>query len=290
MLPQINRIVAHTDFDGLISALLMQEVLGVEEVAFAESWEITDGSFIAHHSDAVVDLPCPGEGCALWIDHHASNNGPTGPYFHLDSSRKSCASFIHSLWPDRLQKYLPLVQAADIIDSAEYAERDIREPMPAMQVALSLAHGSHHYRAFLIEQLRNRGIEDVAAMRIVQEKYAGVMREHEEFLVSAEERIAVRGSVLVLDGMGLQVPGGLLHFMLYLRYPAVAVSLIISDGGQGRARVSLGENIFMRVNNVNLGMLAREYGGGGHKAAAGCSVPLAQKDEMVDRLVTALNQ
>lgn len=282
----VFRIVAHTDFDGLVSALLLQELLGVEEVVFAEPWEINDGTFKVQRTDALADLPYAP--CALWFDHHASSARPLGPGMHFDAKAKSCPRVIFNLHKERLHKFHHLVVAADKIDSADFSQEDISNPTPAMQIALSL--DTDEYRRFLLDQLREHSIEHVASLRIVQERYRRKLVEQEEFLAGVEERTFVRGKTLVVEAQGLAVPHpSLIHFILYLRHPQTSVSILIFGDGP-RLWLRVGENNFTRLNAVDIGAVMREYGGGGHKVAGGCTIPAAQQEEIINRLVNLFNQ
>ncbi|MBR9703613.1 hypothetical protein GOV10_06230, partial [Candidatus Woesearchaeota archaeon] len=96
-----KRIISHTDFDGLISAYLLREIFGVEEIIFTEPWFIQQGELEVRPGDIIVDLPYD-ERCKLWIDHHKSNlataetlrkEQPKKVVF--DEKKKSCPSLIY---------------------------------------------------------------------------------------------------------------------------------------------------------------------------------------------------
>jgi hypothetical protein len=284
----INRIVAHADFDGLISALFLQEILGVEEAVFTEPWLITEGSFQVHKSDAVADLPYPLDGCGLWFDHHSTSAQTLLPHMHFDATKKSCPAVIYDAYPERLAKFLPLLKAADKIDSAEYTEEDLRNPTPAMQLALSLGLGNDRYRFFLLDQLREHSLEQVAQLHPVQERYQQVMAAQEHTLASLDDCARMHGDVLVVDlTQGLPYTK-LLPFILGLQYPARVIMFLFDEGE--RLRLSIGENIFLRTNVVDLGALMASYGGGGHRTVAGCSIPKSGSEEILDRIIAVLNQ
>jgi len=295
----INRIVAHTDFDGLVSALLLQELLGVEEVVFVEPWQLRDGLFTAHKTDAVVDLPYPPGGCGLWIDHHATSARKPAPHEYFDAGAKSCPSVIIALYPgasDRLSRFFSLIAAADKIDSANYTEEDLRSPNAAMQIAAGMDSGrpqrDDYYKEWLLDQLRQHSLEEVAASSLVRERFIAAQRLQEETLAALEERMTLRGNVLLVDMMGLGMARpALLPFLLYQRYPSSSVTLTVRESEEpGRLHVSAGENIFNRVNRVDIGKLMQEFGGGGHKQAGGCTIPAAQRDELLDRMILVLNE
>lgn len=284
----ILRIVSHAAcFDGLVSALLMQEILGIEDVIFIDPGMVEQG-FRYHKSDAVVDLPWAPD-CGLWIDHHSSNTGPSLPTNHHDPTKKSCAQFIYDLYKKHdLERFSSLVHAANKIDKADFAAIDISKPDAAIQLALSLQSGNlqadEQYANFLLQELRFRPLESVACMEIVQSRFRKSWNRMQSLVT--DELVQARGKVLLIE-VDSAMPS-FLHFMLYLRYPFVGVSILVKEQGD-YIRLELGENIFYRVNTVDLGYLVKQYGGGGHKYAAGCIIPKSQKQEIIDRIVAVLN-
>ncbi|MBR9693318.1 hypothetical protein GOV07_05340, partial [Candidatus Woesearchaeota archaeon] len=107
-----KRIVTHTDFDGVISAFLIQQVHDIEHVVFAEPWMLQKKSYPVRKGDVIVDLPY-GEGCTLWFDHHATSE-PDKEKGILDTKAKSCARVIFEHYlPDHpeLEKQRELVEA-----------------------------------------------------------------------------------------------------------------------------------------------------------------------------------
>jgi oligoribonuclease NrnB/cAMP/cGMP phosphodiesterase (DHH superfamily) len=289
----IIRIVSHADcFDGLVCALLLQEVLGIEEVVFVTPAEIQNGSFHVHKNDAVADLPYPQSGCGLWFDHHSSNSFEPGPNHFFDPAAKSCASVIYRKYAAKLGDFATLVAQTDMIDAGEISEAEVKSPGPAVQLAISLQSGNvvkdEQYREFLLQELRLHPLEHVVAMNIVQKRVEHILAEDQKIFERLEELATVHGKVLVLDLSGEQSFSLLFIFMLYLTYPQVSVSIVLRNNGD-KVRVHLGENSFARSNFVDLGALAKQYGGGGHSRAAGCTIPASSKEEIIQQLLIALN-
>jgi hypothetical protein len=284
----IIRIVAHADFDGLISALFLQEALGVEEVVFTEPWHVSDGSFQVHQTDAVAGLPYPLNGCGLWFDHHSTNARELLPHMHFAIDKKSCAALIYATYAEKLPNFLPLLEEANKIGSADYTEEDLQHPTPAMQISLSLSLGNDRYRSFLLDRLREHTVAEVAALHPVQERYQQIIAAQEHTLSSLEDYARMHGDVLVVDlTQGLPYTK-LLPFILGLQYQARVILFLLDDGQ--RLRVSIEQNIFLRTNTVDIGALMASYGGGGHKAVGGCSIPKSGSEEIIARIIAVLNQ
>jgi nanoRNase/pAp phosphatase (c-di-AMP/oligoRNAs hydrolase) len=298
--PVITRIVAHTDFDGLVSAFLLQELLGVEEVFFCEPWEIQNGTVRIHPTDAVADLPYPANGCGLWFDHHASSARSFTNLAHqrFDPHAKSCPGLIYSLHRERLHKWYHLVHEADRIDSASFSEHDLRHPSSALRIAMALDTGDRerddHYRRFVIERLRTDHLDAIAGLPITRERLALIDASMERAL--RPERITRHGNVVVLDLRGkphalarttfIQFQLSLLEAM---HDAPAAVSIIVGDAEEGHARwrVSMGKNLFCPASPVDLGAVAASFGGGGHAVAAGCAIP--QEDAVLSDIIMRCN-
>jgi oligoribonuclease NrnB/cAMP/cGMP phosphodiesterase (DHH superfamily) len=285
----IRRIIVHADFDGLVCALLLQEVLGIEDVLFAQPSDLRDGTLPTHSYDAVADLPFPPGGCGLWFDHHASSTPQQGPAFHLDTTAPSCARLIYRTHEHQLRQFAPLVAAADTFDTAAFHEHELASHTPAIVLGLSLFGAHEQYLIHVLQLLRQHPLETVASSILVQEHYHKVM-EHEALLLSLlDDRMQKRGKVLVLDFGDVDVQSRFFLFSLYSQHPEIASSVFISRHDDARLRVSVGESIFTKTNSVDIGALMRGYGGGGHKQAGGCTIPAQNKSEIIDALVVTLN-
>ena len=69
---EFDRIVTHSDFDGIVSAALCSEALGCERIIFTGPNSITRAEISVGPSDVVCDLPYPLD-CGIWFDHHPGN-------------------------------------------------------------------------------------------------------------------------------------------------------------------------------------------------------------------------
>ena len=67
------RIVTRPDFDGIVCAVLLFEALDIKEpVAWVEPNDVQKGLVKIQSEDIVANLPY-SKGCALWFDHHFTN-------------------------------------------------------------------------------------------------------------------------------------------------------------------------------------------------------------------------
>ena len=53
---------------------------------------------------------------------------------------------------------------------------------------------------------------------------------------------------------------------------------------------SVGKSIINKSSNTNVGELMLKYGGGGHKAAGGCQIDIANAQVVLEELIKQINQ
>jgi nanoRNase/pAp phosphatase (c-di-AMP/oligoRNAs hydrolase) len=53
---------------------------------------------------------------------------------------------------------------------------------------------------------------------------------------------------------------------------------------------SVGKSIINKTSNTNVGELMLKYGGGGHKAAGGCQIDIADAEFVLEEIIKQINQ
>lgn len=290
-----ERVVTHTDFDGVISALLIMDVHGDLQPWFVEPWQIQQGSFTARPTDIVCDLPY-APGCGLWFDHHATTAKDAEQGVH--ELTKSCARLIFEHYlPEHpeLEQRRAIVDAADKIDTADFTKEDLEQPDVYGKLSMAIRGDDRRkddeFRRFLLNMLQYQAPEQVLEQPIVKRRVEEKLRQHAEWRDRIAEYVELKGRVILIDRT--EAPDDLPRgqpFWLYLKYPGHAVYLSVDTmNDPSLYKISCGENIFEDLNRVDIGALMERFGGGGHKAAGGCSVPKERKEEVVTALLDALN-
>lgn len=292
-----RRVVTHTDFDGVISALLIRELFDIERVEFTEPWMIQKREFDVRRGDVILDLPY-GEGCASWFDHHktSASNADKGVF---DEEAKSCARVIynhyHKEHPE-IEKFKALVDSADKIDSASFSKEDLEEPDACGRLSIAIKgdekRKDDEFRLFLLNMLAFQSPEQVINQPIIKKRVEEKMRQLEDWKSRIDEYVTLKRKVILVDRT--DAPQDLPHgqsFWLYLLYPGHAIHLTLNNikYEPKLIRIGVGENIFEKINTVDLGDLMKKYGGGGHKAAAGCSIERSEKERVVKEIITAID-
>jgi hypothetical protein len=251
--------------------------------------------------DVIVDLPYD-EGCAVWFDHHATEEArQETPKVEgkLDPAAKSCAHVIFTYYfpqHPELERFRPLVEAADKIDAAELTQEDLERPDAYGKLSLAIRGDDRRkddeFRLFLLNMLAFQTAEQAITQPIIKKRVEEKLREHEEWRTRIGQYVMLRGKVILVDRT--KAPADLPRgqpFWLYLMYPGHAVYLVIDvlKYEPEKVKVSCGENIFEDLNSIDIGALMARYGGGGHKVSGGCSVPKTEKEKVIEELLAALN-
>ena len=301
------RLVTRADFDGIVCGALLQELDMIDDVAFAEPGDMQAGRVSVSGRDITTNLPFV-EGVHLCFDHHASEVKRVAdrPNRIIDPAAPSAARVVYNHFGGA--KGFPaisedLMKAVDQADSAAYTEEDILAPdkWAMLNFIVDPRTGLGRFKDFsstneqfmlaLMTYCRHSPIDELMRLPEVEERVHRYL-EHEE---RAEHQIVrcatVRGGLVALDMRRETMIYATNRFVIYGLYPQCSLSLhVLKDESPGRVRFALGHSILNRTSKVDAGALMLEFGGGGHKAAAGCLVPEAEADALFDRIVARVSK
>ncbi len=296
---EVPVLYTHTDFDGVVSAVLVTSGDDVSEVRFAEPDDIQQKRIDILKGAIIADLPFH-HNAGKWFDHHASSAGAKAVDGRFDATAKSAGRVILDYYenPYLDKKFGALVDACDKIDSASFTEEDIRSPSGYYLLSFALdaddtASDAMNFRRWLIEAIKKNSLEQLLQMPEVKSRVDKVMARRERMAAELERFTTVHGRVCVIDGRELpaEFSGGGTKFLSYLLHPQCIASVKIRKGRlEGNTDFSMGENIFFpERGKLDLGAIARKHGGGGHRAAAGFRVPEALADSILAEVVAEIN-
>ncbi len=260
--------------------------------------------------DIVCNLPF-ADGCAMWFDHHSSEDTPkrhparfVGRYGAAPSAARLVYEYFVGDHPE-ITKHEPLLQVVDRFDSANLTWTDITDPEPAMLLCFVLdprtGLGYHHeYRIsnrdmtqMMPDLLLKLPLEEILAMPDIRERVNRYKELQGEATGVYAANTSVDHNVLVTDFRGVEPIPPANRFLVYTLPGAEAtnVSIRISTT-KGREKVSfqVGHNIFNRTCRVDVGALMASYGGGGHRGAGTCQVAPADADRVLGELLAALRE
>ncbi len=315
-----EKIVTHNDFDGIISASLCSWVLKVQKVIFAGPLNIARSQITITEKDVVCDLPYPLQ-CGLWFDHHEGNLqeltlrkiDPKSIPGRFDL-RPSCSRVVYEYFSEREELpsyFLKAVEEADVIDSFSFSSiEDWRRETPGTVIDLTLkvsfqsTEDQASYMRNLVQQLRDRSIEEVSRLDFVQ-KWLKKYREEEgrmlrmirdaSYFIERDEK----KEVVVIDLTPYQRRPHLIKNLAFLVYPeALGVLEVYSlMDHQGVKSNHLGLSMSLSINgnrkdqSKNIGEIMRTLNiGDGHPGAAAGTVHCKSKQEMLKKKKELLNQ
>ena len=313
-----EKIVTHNDFDGIVSASLCAWVLKIDKIIFIGPLAITKSQVTITDKDVVCDLPYPLE-CGLWFDHHEGNMQELH-YRRIDPKsipgrfdlKPSCSRVVYDFFSEQQEPpsyFLKTVEEADVIDSFSYASiEDWRRETPGKVIDLTLkarfqsAEEQFTHMRNLVQQLRDRSLEEVSCLPFVQKRlkqYTGeegqmlqIIRSSSCFL--EEDRMK---EMVVIDLTRFNRRPHLIKNLAFLIYPDspvvveiynlmergvksnhLGVSMSLSISGNKNTRKNIGE--IMRSLNI----------GDGHPGAAAGTVQCRSKQEMLKKKRELLNE
>ena len=128
-----HRLVTRSDFDGLVCAVLLNELNLIDEITFVHPKDMQDGKVPITARDITTNLPYV-PGAHLVFDHHASEtirNGSRRANHIIDPDAPSAARVLYNHYGGRsaFPKVSPEMMAAvDKADSAQFTREEILEP------------------------------------------------------------------------------------------------------------------------------------------------------------------
>jgi oligoribonuclease NrnB/cAMP/cGMP phosphodiesterase (DHH superfamily) len=315
-----DKIVTHNDFDGIVSASLCAWVLKIQKVIFVGPLTIARSQITITEKDVVCDLPYPLQ-CGLWFDHHEGNFqelalrkiDPKSIPGRFDS-KPSCSRVVHEYFSERVELpsyFLKAVEEADVIDSFSYASiEDWRTETPGrvvdstLKVSFQTAEDQASYMRTLVQQLRDRSLEEVSHLTFVQKglkqyqeeegRMLRIIRDSSYFIEQDEKK-----EVVVVDLTPYQRRPHLIKNLGFLVYPEALGVLEVYNltDHQGIKSNHLGLSMSLSIKGnrkdqtKNIGEIMRILNiGDGHPGAAAGTVRCKSKQEMVRKKKELLEQ
>jgi hypothetical protein len=306
-----ERIITHTDFDGVVSAAILSAVLSCDRFVFTGPNAVTRAEVSIGSADVVCDLPYPLE-CGLWFDHHPGNReavrlrgiDPDAIPGRFDE-KPSCARVILDYFTERgaeLAEYFgATVSEADTIDSFGYRSvEEWRSETPGKLVDMSIkayAPTPRDQTKFLTrvtELVRDRplagALEDgevasrVERYREEERRMVGFIERSITFLPQDRDR-----EIVVLDLTPHNRRARVIRNLAYLVHPRALAVLSLSPVFRGDRKtndlsisMSLSMNMTGRQHGKDIGEIMRTLNiGDGHIGAASGLVRCGSKEEML---------
>lgn len=301
------RLITRSDFDGLVCAVLLEELDLINDILFVHPNQMQEGEIEVSEDDISTNLPYT-PGIFASFDHHLSEITRLGKHYDnhiIDPLAPSAARVVYNYFGGK--KRFPnvsedMMDAVDKGDSAQFSQDEVinAEGWPLLNFIMDSRTGLGRYRGFrvpnyelmmsLIDYCRRYDIDDILEHPDVKER-VDLYREHEELAKEQIKRCTtVHGNLAVLDLRQEEEIYVVNRFMIYALFPECNISMHILWGrAQQNTVFAVGKSIFNKTSNTNIGELMLTYGGGGHRNAGTCQSDNALADVVRDAIIQRIN-
>ena len=307
MAEQKFRLVTRSDFDGLVCAVLLNELELIDEITFVHPKDMQDGKVPITGRDITTNLPYVAA-AHLAFDHHESetirNTGERSNHI-ISATAPSAARVVYDHYGGKAR--FPnisdeMMDAVDKDDSAQYNRDEVLNPSgwTLLNYLMDSRTGLGRFRNFrisnyalmmdLIKYCRDHNIDQILALPDVVER-VDIYREHaDKAKAQLLANTTVHGNLAVLDLRNEETIYATNRFMIYALFPQTNISIHVLWGLQKQNTVfATGKSILDRSSKTNVGELMLQYGGGGHQAAGTCQVDNDRAAEVLAALIKRIN-
>lgn len=304
--PQKFRLVTRSDFDGLVCAVLLNELDIIDDIKFVHPKDMQDGKVPITANDITTNLPYVPAAHLAFDHHHSETIRNTGERKNhiIDPRAPSAARVVYDYYGGKSR--FPsisddMMEAVDKADSAQFTRDEVLNPKDwvLLNYLMDARTGLGRFREFrisnyalmmdLIQYCRDHGIDDILALPDVKER-VDLFFEHE---AKAKEQIqrctTVYDNLAVLDLREEETIYAANRFLIYALFPETNISIHVMWGMQKMNTVfATGKSILNRSSQTNVGELMLQYGGGGHENAGTCQVDNDKAGAVLKELITAI--
>jgi nanoRNase/pAp phosphatase (c-di-AMP/oligoRNAs hydrolase) len=307
MTAQKYRLVTRSDFDGLVCAVLLNELDMIDDIKFVHPKDMQDGKIEITERDITTNLPFV-PGVYLAFDHHASetvrNPGERANHvIYPDAPSAARVVFEHYGGKGRFPAaFLDMMEAVDKGDSAQFSQDEILNPKDwvLLNYLMDSRTGLGRFREFrvsnyqlmmdLIKYCRDHGIDDILQLPDVKERVELYFDHAEKAKDQLKRCSTVHKNLVVLDLRNEETIYATNRFTIYALFPETNISIHILWGVQKQNTVfATGKSITNRSSKTNIGELMLAYGGGGHENAGTCQIENDKAEAVLKELVAKIN-
>lgn len=305
----MKRLVTRSDFDGLVCAMLLNEIGIIDEIKFVHPKDVQDGKIELTENDITTNLPFDKR-VGLAFDHHESelirNNldDYLGKYI-IDGTAKSAARVVYDYYGGEMvftNVSEEIMEAVDKGDSADFTVDEILDPkgwvlMNFLMDARTGLGRFHNFRISnydlmmqLITFCVDHSIEDVLKLPDVKERVDLYFEQQELFKEQLKRLVKIDDKVAVIDLRNEETIYAGNRFMVYAMWPEIELSVHVAWGFRKQnTAVMIGKSIVNRNSKFDIGELCLTYGGGGHTNAGTCQLDNDKIDDELPIIVDKLN-
>jgi len=302
------RLITRSDFDGLVSAVLLKHLDLVDDILFVHPKDMQDGKIEITNRDISTNLPYVPE-VHLAFDHHMSetkrNKGELNNHI-IDAQAPSAARVVWEYYGgyDSFPKsWDDMMAAVDKGDSAQFNMDEVINPKQwdLLNFIMDARTGLGRFREFrisnyqlmmeLIDLCRTTTIDEIINQPDVQERTSLYLEQQDLFKEQVQRCSTVHKNLVVLDLREEEIIYAGNRFLIYALFPQCNISIHQLWGFKKQNIVyATGKSIFDRSSKTNVGDLMLENNGGGHDAAGTCQIPIEKADAVLENLIKRITQ
>ena len=296
------RLVTRGDLDGLTSAVIITMKERVDEILLVHPQDITDKSVEIRPDDVLANVPYDPR-AGMWFDHHLLTDSNEKPPKNFKGRYRVAPSAARLVYEYYLEKYpkdpellrlAPLVDATDRVDAAQLTPEDVNNPQGYILLGFTVDSRSglgsfEPYFMKLVEKLKTDSVENILQYPEVKDRVERLRREQQDFKHLLKRNSFQLNNVVVTDLREIQqLPAGN-RFLIYTLFPESNVSLRVHWGPSHNSVIAaVGHSIFNRTCKTSVGELMSRFGGGGHRGAGTCVLPLDKAADAIDEILFEL--
>jgi hypothetical protein len=308
--PEVHRIVADADLDGLCAAAILQRALPDTEVIFAHPALVRSGHLdeVIDRRTVIVDLPFHPS-CGWYVDHHLTNrpDESSAAAFEAAGGRldwaaePSAARVAHNLVApfSDLAHLATLMPFVDAIDSGGIDRAVFLADGPLVRLSRCLGTSQTDFMHHVLRLLAEGATEaELIVDPEVAERLSAAAKDRQSAIDAVRERTTVvdRLAICRMDGLPQRASGYLITAHVGEAADACCVIHGHVDGAVDRddrpplSASFYANSFFAGRRKVDLSRLATSLDetGGGHANACGCRVQaLSGSGQPEDRPVKA---
>src|ERR1043166_3149960 len=296
------RLVTRGDLDGLTSAVIITMKEPIDEITLVHPQDITDKRVRITKNEILANVPYHPD-AGIWFDHHLlteSNEKPPENFKGRYAVAPSAARLVYDYYLERdpndekLKALATLVDETDRLDSAQLTPTDVEDPRGYILLGYTIDSRSGlgafpDYFKKLVEWLKTMSIDDVLAQPEVAQRVERLRRDQQDFKKLLQRNSFTLNNVVITDLREIKQPPTGNRFLVYTLFPEQNVSLRVHWGPYHESVIAAdGHSIFNRTCNTSVGELMSRWGGGGHRGAGTCVLPLESAADAIDEILFEL--
>jgi len=302
------RLITRSDFDGVVSAVLLKELDMIDEILFVHPKDVQDGKVEVCDRDILTNLPYI-EGAYLVFDHHMSETMriyDTPENHIIEGEAPSAARVVYNYYGGKLkfpQISQAMMLAVDKCDSAQFDIDDILHPKEwvLLSFLMDSRTGLGRFREFtisnyalmmeLVDAFRSMTIEEIMELPNVKERVELFFVQQEIFKRQIQNCAEVHDKLVIVNLQNEETIYAGNRFMIYALYPECNISIHQMWGRQQQNSVfAVGKSVLNRTCPINIGELMLRYEGGGLANAGTCQIDNEQAEEVKQELIDIITR